>query len=119
MAGFHQRTHRFPSFNIFQCFEVLSGFRRLPRLRNPWKLICSITDVLHMPVDRNTSELRSLCEKVEHLFLKYGDSETCLDLSQSLRQFLIQLRRVETAKARQTLLNEWLAGLPVGTDCKC
>ena len=47
MAGFHERTHRLPGFNIFQCFKVLSGFRRLPRLRNPWKLICSITDALH------------------------------------------------------------------------
>ena len=28
-----------------------------------------------------------LCEKVEHLSIKYGDSETSLDLSQSLRQF--------------------------------
>ena len=76
--------------------------------------------LLHMPVDRNTSEqkwkpqvndemalkrgeieeiesdeeeedeqeedigigeFRSLCEKVECLSLKYGDSETCLDLS--------------------------------------
>ena len=45
MAGFHERTHRLPGFNIFRCFEVLSGFRRLPGLRNPWKLICSITDV--------------------------------------------------------------------------
>ena len=44
MAGFHERTHRLPGFNIFRCFEVLSGFRRLPGLRNPWKLICSITD---------------------------------------------------------------------------
>ena len=43
-AGFHERTHRLPGFNIFQCFEVLSGFQRLPGLRNPWKLICSITD---------------------------------------------------------------------------
>lgn len=25
--------------------KVESGFRRLPGLRNPWKLICSITDV--------------------------------------------------------------------------
>ena len=43
-AGFHERTHRLPGFDIFRCFEVLSGFRRLPGLRNPWKLICSITD---------------------------------------------------------------------------
>ena len=54
-------------------------------------------------------KLRGLCEKVERLSLKYGDSETCLDLSQSLRQFRIQLRRVETAKARQTSLNEWFS----------
>ena len=46
MPGFHERTHRLPGFNIFRCFEVLSGFRRLPGLRNPWKLICSITDGL-------------------------------------------------------------------------
>lgn len=59
--------------------------------------------------DIGIGELRSLCEKVERLSLKYGDSETCLDLSRSLRQFRIQLRRVETAKARQTSLNEWFS----------
>ena len=59
--------------------------------------------------DIGISELRGLCEKVECLSLKYGDSETCLDLSRSLRQFRIQLRRVETAKARQTSLNEWFS----------
>ena len=59
--------------------------------------------------DIGIGELRGLCEKVERLSLKYGDSETCLDLSRSLRQFRIQLRRVETAKARQTLLNEWFS----------
>ena len=42
MAGFHERTHRLPGFNIFQCFEVLSGLRRLPGLRNPWKLIIDL-----------------------------------------------------------------------------
>ena len=31
--------------------------------------------------DIGIGELRSLCEKVECLSLKYGDSETCLDLS--------------------------------------
>ena len=31
--------------------------------------------------DIGTGKLRSLCEKVECLSLKYGDSETCLDLS--------------------------------------
>ena len=59
--------------------------------------------------DIGIGELRGLCEKVERLSLKYGDSETCLDLSRSLRQFRIQLRRVETAKARQTSLNEWFS----------
>ena len=31
--------------------------------------------------DIGIGKLRSLCEKVEHLSLKYGDSKTCLDLS--------------------------------------
>ena len=44
--------------------------------------------------DIGIGELRSLCEKVECLSLKYGGSETCLYLFQSLRQFWIQLRRV-------------------------
>ena len=37
--------------------------------------------------DIGIGELMCLCEKVEWLSLKYGDSKTSLDLSQSLRQF--------------------------------
>ena len=82
---------------------------------------------IHMPVDHNKSKLKhkphtkqqeedigigklmSLCEKVEHLSHKHGDSETSLDLSQSLRLFRIQLRRVEAAKAKQMLLDNWFS----------
>ena len=59
--------------------------------------------------DIGIGKLRSLCEEVECLSLKYRDSKTCLNLSRSLRQFRIQLRKVETAKARQTSLNEWFS----------
>ena len=54
-------------------------------------------------------ELMCFREKVEQLSLKYGDSKTSLDLSQSLRQFRIQLRREETVKMKQTLLDEWFS----------
>jgi hypothetical protein len=57
--------------------------------------------------DIGIGKLMHLCEKVECLSLKYGDSETSLDLSQSLRQFKIQLRKVETATVKQTLLDKW------------
>jgi hypothetical protein len=40
---------------------------------------------------------------------EYGDSKTSLDLSQSLRQFRIELRRVGTVKAKQTLLDKWFS----------
>ena len=59
--------------------------------------------------DIGIGELMCFCEKVEWLSLKYGDSETSLDLSRSLRQFQIQLRREETAKMKQTLLDEWFS----------
>jgi len=49
--------------------------------------------------DIRIGELMCLCEKVEHLSLKYGDSETSLDLSRGLRQFRIHLRKVETSDA--------------------
>jgi len=80
---------------------------------------------IHMPVDCNKSklqhkpcteqqeevirigELMSLCEKMEFLSLKHGDSETALDLSQML--FRIQLRRVETVKVKQTSLDNWFS----------
>jgi hypothetical protein len=63
--------------------------------------------------DVGIGKLMHLCEKVERLSLKYGDYETSLDLSRSLRQFRIQLRKVETAKAKQTSLDKWFgsAGL--------
>jgi len=49
------------------------------------------------------------------LSLKYGDSETALDPSQSLRQFRIELRRVETAKVTQTSSrrSSWTSSLAV------
>ena len=44
---------RLPSFNHFQCFEVLSGFQRLPGLTNLWKLIYSITDAEGLMSSKN------------------------------------------------------------------
>jgi len=46
--------------------------------------------------DIGIGKLMCLCEKVEHL-------------SQGLRQFRIHLRKVETVKSKQTLLDRWFS----------
>ena len=132
MGGYCSQTRRFisPAIDFFTCLLItthLSG-NGSPALstchtnhvspkslltRRPQKPLCNQFSLINakdeQEEDIGIGELRSLCEKVECLSLKYGDSETCLDLSQSLRQFRIQLRRVETAKVRQTSLNEWFS----------
>ena len=56
------------------------------------------------------SEVIHLCEQMERIFIKYGAIDTSLDLSRGIRKLRIELRRMESARLKQTTLEWWFRG---------
>ena len=51
------------------------------------------------------SDTIKLCDQLEKLSLKYGNSSTSLELSKQLRQFRVFLRREDLLRSTQSTLN--------------
>ena len=56
------------------------------------------------------SEVIHLCEQMERISIKYGAIDTSLDLSRGIRKLRIELRRMESARLKQTTLEWWFRG---------
>ena len=57
------------------------------------------------------SEVIHLCEQMERISIKYGAIDTLLDLSRGIRKLRIELRQMESARLKQTTLEQWFRHL--------